>query len=889
MKFNIILPLLAVLQASQLTAQTGAVTGTVKDQSDAPASALPVSAVNAATGARLESTTDSQGAFRIGELPPGSYTVRAERQGTRLEFKFDIGQQGAAVDAGTLVLSNSPQTLEPVHEEVTVTARRVEEEAQSVPIPLTVVNGQTVERSGAFNVNRLKELIPTVQFYSSNPRNSAVNIRGLGSPFGLTNDGIEPGVGFYVDGVFYARPAAGTLDFIDLERIEVLRGPQGTLFGKNTTAGAINITTRRPSFTPETTLEISLGNLGFLQAKGSITGPLSKKIAGRLSFSGTQRDGMLLNTRTGDDVNDLNNQGIRGQLLIIPTDKLVILASADYTRQRPKGYAQIPAGVAPTLRPLNRQWAQIAGDLRYAPPSYNAFDRLTDTDTPWRSTQNMGGASLTFEWNRGPGMLTAITAWRYWEWQPSNDRDFIGLPVTTISAAPSDHKQWTQEVRYAAAVSSRINFVAGFFAFRQVLDTAPFHKQEQGAAAARFLLAPGAAAATPGLLDGYGQNIKFDYKNVSAAAFTNFEFAVTNRWKITPGVRFNYDQKKLVYDQQVYGGLQTTDPALIALQRSILAPLTYNANVKDNNFSGQITVAYKAAENVNAYATYATGFKSVGLNLGGVPTDAAGNPIVSAATVRPEDVRNFEIGLKTRPLPGVTANIAAFNTGTKDFQTQVVNAQVGVLRGYLANAAKVRVRGIEFDGNAKLNDNFSVYTAIAFTDGRYLSFVDAPPPLEDTGGPQVKDVSGSVLPGISKWAGSLGGEYRLPKNLFGRAGEYFAGIDVSFRTAFSSSPSASRYLVADGYGLLNARVGYRSANGWQISAWGRNLTGSNYFELLSAAPGNSGLYVGLPGDRRTLGVTLRRTFTEKTRPLSPPSRPRGARREPAEVEVAKGF
>jgi iron complex outermembrane receptor protein len=886
--FKTMFPLLALLAASQLGAQTGAVTGTLKDQSDAAASGVTISAVNVTSGTRYESATDSQGEFRIGPLPPGSYTGRAERQGTRVEFKFDIGPEGQTVDVGAQVLTTGaqPQPIQPVHEEVTVTARRVEEEAQSVPIPLTVVNGQMVERSGAFNVNRLKELIPTVQFYSSNPRNTAVNIRGLGSPFGLTNDGIEPGVGFYVDGVFYARPAAGTLDFIDLERIEVLRGPQGTLFGKNTTAGAINITTRRPSFTPETNLEISLGNIGFLQAKGSITGPLGKKVAGRLSFSGTQRDGMLKNAKTGDDVNNLSNQGIRGSLLFIPTDKLVILASADYTRQRPRGYAQVAAGVAPTLRPLNRQWGQIASELGYAPPSYNAFDRLTDTDTPWRSHQDMGGASVTLDWNRGPGMLTAITAWRYWDWRPSNDRDFIGLPVTTISAAPSKQAQWTQEIRYAATVSSRVNFVAGFFVFRQTLKPSPFHKQEQGSAAARFLLAPSAQAATPGLLDGYGQNINFDFKNVSAAAFSNVELAVTNRWKITPGLRFNYDQKKLDYDQQVYGGLQTTNAALIALQRSILSPLVYNANVKDNNLSGQITVAYKAAENVNAYATYATGFKSVGLNLGGVPTDAAGNPIVSAATVRPEDVRNFEIGLKTRPLPGVTANIAAFNTGTKDFQTQVVNAQVGVLRGYLANAAKVRVRGIEFDGNAKLNDNFSVYSAIAFTDGRYISFADAPPPLEDTGGPQVKDVSGSILPGISKWAGSIGGEYVLPKNLFGRAGEYFAGIDGSFRTAFSSSPSASRYMVADGYGLLNARIGYRSANGWQISAWGRNLTGSNYFELLSAAPGNSGLYVGLPGDRRTLGVTLRRTFSEKNQPIAPPSRPRSAKKDPAAVEVA---
>ncbi len=202
-----------------------------------------------------------------------------------------------------------------------MTARRVEEVAQEVPIPLSVVDRKLVENAGAFNVNRLKELIPTVQFYSTNPRNSAINIRGLGAPFGLTNDGLEPGVGLYVDGVFYSRPAAATLDFLDVDRIEVLRGPQGTLFGKNTTAGAINVTTRKPSFTRAADFELNLGDVGFVQAKASVTGPFGQKVAGRLSFSGTQRDGTVDNVKTQNKVNDLDNAGLRGQMLVAPSAK----------------------------------------------------------------------------------------------------------------------------------------------------------------------------------------------------------------------------------------------------------------------------------------------------------------------------------------------------------------------------------------------------------------------------------------------------------------------------------------------------------------------------------------------------------------------------------------
>lgn len=766
-----------------------------------------------------------------------------------------VAQPGAAADGGETQAPPEPRV-----DEVFVTARRIEEEAQDVPIPLSVLSGKAVDNAGAFNVNRLKELIPTVQFYSSNPRNSAVNIRGLGAPFGLTNDGIEPGVGFYVDGVYYARPASATLDFLDVERIEILRGPQGTLFGKNTTAGTISITTRRPSFTPGTNFELSYGNYGFIQAKGSITGPLSQKIAGRLSFSGTQRDGLVRNVTTQDDVNDLNNLGLRSQLLFAPSDRITILVTGDYTRQRPEGYTQVVAGVAPTLRNANRQYGQIAADLGYAPPSFNPFDRVTDVDSPLRSYQDLGGGSVELNWNRGPGVLTAITAFRAWNWNPSNDRDFIGVPVTSVSAAPSKQRQWTQEVRYAGTLSSRLNLVVGAFAFHQSLNSSPSFKQEQGSAAARFLLAPGAAASTPGLLDGYGQDQYVRFENDSAALFGQVEWKLTSRLRLLPGLRLNYDRKDVDFDQKIYGGLQTTNASLIALQRSVLAPQAYKANVHDTNLSGQITAAYSVAENASAYATYATGFKSVGLNLNGVPTDALDQPILSAATVKPEDVDHYEVGVKGQPFSGVTTNLALFDTEIKDFQAQVVNANVGVLRGYLANARKVRVRGAEFDGNGRLNDNFSVYAAVAYTDGKYVSFADAPPPLEETGGPQVKDVSGTSLPGISKWAFSTGGEFTTPGSFFGHSGEMFAAVDGSFRSAFSSSASASQYLVVGSYPLLNARIGFRASEKWSVFVWGRNLLDRDYLELLSAAPGNSGLYVGQPGDPRTFGVTLKREF-----------------------------
>jgi len=441
-----------------------------------------------------------------------------------------------------------------------------------------------------------------------------------------------------------------------------------------------------------------------------------------------------------------------------------------------------------------------------------------------------------------------------------NDRDFIGLPITTVSSGTSKQRQWTQEIRYAGDLSSHANFVAGVFVYQQQIDSDPVIKQEQGASAARWLLAPTPAAATPGLLDGYGFNQYLNYRNTSAALFGQLEWSVTDRLRLLPGLRFNYDKKDVDFDQQVYGGLQTTDPALIALQLSVLAPQKYSADVDDTNVSGQLTLAYALARRVNTYATYSTSFKSVGLNLGGVPTDAIGRPVLSAATVRPEDVKHIEAGFKTEPFDGVTTNVTVYDTEIKDFQTQVQNAAVGVLRGYLANAEKVRVRGVELDGNARVNNHLSLYGAAAYTDGRYISFPDAPAPLEETGGPGFKDISGSVLPGISEWAGSVGGEYATRGNALGRAGEYFGAIDASYRSSFSSSPSASKYLVVDGYSLLNARVGFRASNGWTLSLWSRNLLDKDYFDLLSPVAGGTGLYVGQPGDRRTVGLTMRITL-----------------------------
>lgn len=747
--------------------------------------------------------------------------------------------------------------------ELIITARRRVETAQNVPIPITVVGGAQVEETGAFNVNRLKELVPTVQLYTSNPRNTTLNIRGLGSTFGLTNDGIDPGVGFYVDGVYYARPAATTLDFIDIERIEILRGPQGTLFGKNTTAGAFNISTRAPKFTPGATFEVSYGNYGFVQAKASVTGALTKKLAGRLSFSGTQRNGVIKNIITQQSVNDLNNTGIRGQLLYVPSDNFKVTLSGDISDQKPNGYAQVFAGAVQTKRAGYRQFDSIINDLNYKLPSRNPFDRVIDHNTTWRSGNQLGGATLNLDIKIGSGTLTSTTAWRYWNWDPSNDRDFTGLAVLTLSQAPSRHKQWTQEIRYAGDFSSRLSGVAGVFIIGQDLKTDPVHTEESGSAQWRFSQSSTSNAwKTPGLLDGYGIRTNSRLKTFGAAVFGQLDWAITDRLHLLPGIRYNYDKKEVDFDRKTYGGLQTTDPALLAIKRSVYTDQAFNADVDESNFSGQLTLSYRPRKNINAFATYSVSYKPVGINLGGLPTGSNGQVLLELATIKPEDVTHYEVGLKTNPTKNSMLNITFHHSIIKNYQTQVQTAEVGVNRGYLANAEKVRVQGFELDGTIKVNDHLSFYGNLAYTDGDYISFTNAPLPLEETGAAQsFKDVSKGELPGISDWAGSLGGELLSGrKTVFGHSGHFFFAVDAYYRSSFSSSSSPSKYLNVEGYELLNARAGFRAPLGLTFFIWSRNLLDKDYFEQLLPAAGNAGHYAGVPGDPRTYGITLRYSF-----------------------------
>ncbi|GLV24830.1 TonB-dependent receptor [Sphingobium sp. Cam5-1] len=792
-----------------------------------------------------------------------------------------------AEEASAPAADAAEQAANPRGDVIIVTARRRAETAQEVPLAISVIRGDSIEATGNFNVVKLQQLAPTLQVYTTNPRNTSVNIRGLGVPFGLTSDGFEQGVGIYVDDVYNSRVAAATFDFLDVNQVEVLRGPQGTLYGKNTTAGAINITTNQPTFDFEGRAELSVGNLNYRQAKAAISGPLSDTIAARLAVAATSRRGTLYNVTSQRWINEQDNLGLRGQLLFKPNEDFSITLSGDYSKQDPECCGTTFVRVGRTQRPLNRQYDALAAAQGYVVPSRNPYDRLSDLDSNLNAGNKIGGVSARVKWDVGPGTLTSVTAWRFWDWKPENDRDFTGLPIVSKSQNPSQQNQYSQEFRYNYE-SQKIDFVVGLFGFKQRIDTQG--TEQQGAAAAKWSLT-GALANDPTVLNGLTASNTQWLKSESAALFGQLSWKVTDALTLQPGLRLNYDKKSGFY-QRVVTNAQgqaiscTTPPAPGTIagtsqQCGVYQPQVSAPSDSAWNFTYDFNVNYKVARDVLAYATYAKSFKTLGINQNGLPLNIDNTVNYDAATVKPESVHHFEVGLKTQLWDRrATFNISAFRTTIKDFQATVNGGQFGTVRGYLANAEKVRSQGIEADFKVVASDRFTAYANAAYTDAKYKKFTNAPCPPELSGGPSQPanatpdysqpgvpgaasprqcDISGQDLPGVSKWAFSYGAEYNIPVTLLAKEGQVYLGVDGNYRSHWNSNASPSRYTEVKGYALTNFRAGFRG-EGFDVFGWVRNAFDVNYIENLQVAPGNTGLIAGQVGDPRTWGGTIKLSF-----------------------------
>jgi iron complex outermembrane receptor protein len=614
-----------------------------------------------------------------------------------------------------------------------------------------------------------------------------------------------------------------------------------------------------------------------------VSGPLSENVAARIAFSGTSRRGTIRNVTTGQDIQSLDNLGVRAQVLWEAADNLKITLVGNYNKQDANCCGSVFVRTGATQRPLNRQFAALAAAQDYTPPSTNPFDRVTDLDSQLNAGNVIAGAALRAVWDIGPGTLTSVTAWRYWDWKPENDRDFTGLPIVSLSQNPSEQNQYTQEFRYAYT-GDKFDFVLGAFAFDQRIDTQG--TEAHGPASSRWTIAPNnPLSLDPSVLDGLTARNTQVLESTSLALFGQLSWKLTDAFTIQPGARLNYDRKAGFYQRRVFTGtgtelIGTETDARSRAQLGVFQPQVSAPEDTDWNLTYDLTLSYELAPDVLAYGTYARSFKTLGINQNGLPTDANAVPIAEAGTIRPEKVDHFELGLKTQFWDRrATLNLAAFRTEIRDYQATVNNGQFGVLRGFLANADKVQSQGIEADFSVRPSERFTAYASGAYTDAKYVRFVDAPCPPELSGGttatagqnpsapgtpggisPSNCDISGQRLPGVSKWAFSFGAEGNVSATFLGKTGEVYLGYDGSYRSGFSSNPSPSIYTNIDGYHLSNFRFGFRSEDGLNLFAWVRNAFDEDYFEQLFVGPGNTGLIAGLPGDPRTWGATASITF-----------------------------
>lgn len=641
-------------------------------------------------------------------------------------------------------------------QEVLVTARRRTESLQDVPLSISALSGAQLERSGVTTLEQVTKIQPSLQLISSNARNTAVTIRGLGSNTGLTNDGLENGVGIYVDEVYFARPGSAVVELLDVARVEVLRGPQGTLFGKNTTAGAVSLTTRDPTFEPEGQLEVTAGNYGYLQGKAVVSGALlGDTLAGRLALIGTQRNGLLYNTTLKTRQEDRRNFAARGSLLFTPSSDLTIRASYDFSEQDPNAHTLAFVRYGPTGRSAASQFPALAAAFNYKPASENVYDRLVDVDAPLQARQILQGGSIKADWDLGGVTLTSVSAARNWVWRPSNDRDYTALDIRSKSQNPSEQSQWSQELRLASDGDQTLDWVIGLYAFDQKVETNGV--ESYGRHAARWLLGTSFnnTAIPSNLLDGLTARTIVRSKTRSYAAFGQATWDITPELHLTGGLRYTKETKSGDFTQTVTGGLVTTQPDLVNRIASVARNQKYYADFTDSSPSGQISLAWDVTPDVLTYVTVSRGFKSGGINAAGIPTDAAGNPALVSARIRPEKTQNLEAGIKTQWLDRrLTLNLAAYQTDIEDYQANVVDSGPGAIRGYLANIDKVEVRGAEFDARFNPVSGLSTYASLAWTDAKYASFRNGPPPLEFlTGTTAAYDLSGQRLPGVSEWRG----------------------------------------------------------------------------------------------------------------------------------------
>ncbi len=786
-------------------------------------------------------------------------------------------------------------------DEIIVTATKREQTLQEVPVAVSVVDDQLIEQTQINDIIDLQSVVPSLYVSQlQQSANTSFFIRGFGN--GSNNVGVEPSVAVFIDGVYRTRSAGAISDFPDLERVEVLRGPQSTLFGKNASAGVISFITAEPSFTPEGSLSLTYGNYDQVIVRGRVSGPISDTVAYSLSGSFNQRDGYADNL-DGGDLNDRDRYALRGQLLFEPTADLSVRVIGDYDKlDEVCCYTPIVS-----QGPLTDALVAVGATT----PTEQPFEYETSLNfAPTNEVENAGG-SVHVDYNLGWGEISSITAYRTQETVSDGDVDFTNFPALSSNAFQADIKTFTQELRLSGS-TEKVDWLVGGFYFdeqlesdQQVVDGAGFRTFAEIITASinagvedALMLPPGSifpgglgdVEAAAGLapfstfIPGNGSYETFEQDNQSYSLFGQVDYYLTDKLTLTGGLAYTDDKKEVSIVAETREPFYTID--LSANPNPLLAsytPLQFLGNIinfpnavedgetNDDELTYTARVAYDVTPAINTYFSYATGFKASSWNLSrdSAPFAAdiaalgsAGllepNSRVGTRFAGPEETEVFELGLKAN-LSWATINMAIFDQSIEGFQSTIFQGAGFVL----ANAGEQSTLGLEIDATVNPIDSVTLTMSGTFLDPEYDDFegaavvegsaIDAADGEIDGAG----TLTGETPAGIHKVNLFFGAQY---DHLFDNGMTGFIRGDYRYADDVQVVDNVPADVASREISTFNAAAGLGWENGFNARLWVRNLNNDEYLTSAFPTTVQPGSFSAYPNPPRTYGITVEKTF-----------------------------
>ena len=723
---------------------------------------------------------------------------------------------------------------------VIITAQKRAENIQEVPIAVTAIGGQALQDLGVTDVLDLNALAPSLQIKTDdNAANPKIFIRGIG--LNDFNPNTASAVAIYTDGVYIGSPLAQLGQFFDLERVEVLRGPQGTLYGRNTTGGAINVISRKPSDEFEADAYVEYGTYNSVTTEAGVGGPIIPGVLGyRVAGTYVSNDGYTLNRLTGNYGNDADRGSLRGTLSWTPTDNLEGLFQIRYGRS--KG-----GSILAYNRSLLADPAQQGPDGFCAPQFYtsglctdlagyaNTSNNLYQGDYHLEGKDEVEtyGASATFTWDLGDMSLISVSGYDHADRDDIEDTDAGPNDIVT---ARYRAKQWaaSEELRLQSNGDNVLDWVAGIYLAHDDLDSNSYLDV--------FRVA-NTGDPTNDLPAGIGVfHWPFTQETDSYAAFGQVDYDITDRLTATVGLRYSADKKAFDYE-----GRYSSDPEgptfIIEVDdgtnTNTLIPVALDASRTFDSVSGRIGLKYQINDDMNAYATYNRGYKSGGF-FGGQTTDPG-----ALAPYNDETVDAYEVGLKSEWLDGLlTANFAAFFYDYQDLQvyTLIVDPVTNLTVQNFTNASNAEVKGLEAEFALHPLDGLDLSLSASFLDAKYKDFASAG-----------DDYSGNTLPNAPETSVNASARYEFA--LFGGAAS--AQGDVAYRTKVYYDTRNVERLSDGDRTFVNLRFGWKPDSGnWELGLFGRNIFDeTNISDIIPIEGLGFDLYS--MGARRTAGVFLR--------------------------------